>query len=258
MLARTYQQETLENRIKLLAPGLYYTSAAIGAAPTAPLASTSGRFHSGQLPSVSPILSALPEEGGDGDDPQLPAPPNQKPSGPPELTLPSSPEFGKASTGGQDGAAGTPASVSPFDSLSHKPFPAGEDGEKLPTTGPLAAVVAAGTAAADGAKPGVGDSADSGSGGAGIGGPARPVLLHSATLTRQDLAAAGIAQLTAAGAPPGAGGNEVAAAAAAVAMNALDEERMKVMALYQAAIIADQNAKLSVFTTRPAIFAPPL
>lgn len=255
MLARTYQQETLENRIKLLAPGLYYTSAAIGAAPTGPLASASGRFHSGQLPSVSPILSALPEEGGNDDHPQLPAPPNQKPSGPLELTLPSSPEFGKASIGGQDGAAGTPASVSPFDSLSHKPFPAGEDGEKLPRTGPLAAVVAAGTAAADGTKPGVGDSADSGP---AIGGPARPVLLHSATLTRQDLAAAGIAQLTAAGAPPGAGGNEVAAAAAAVAMTALDEERMKVMALYQAAIIADQNAKLSVFTTRPAIFAPPL
>ncbi|GAX72731.1 hypothetical protein CEUSTIGMA_g187.t1 [Chlamydomonas eustigma] len=51
---------------------------------------------------------------------------------------------------------------------------------------------------------------------------------------------------------------EIAAAAAeAAAAAAMEQQRQHVMALYDAAVIADQNAKLTVFTTRPAVYAPP-
>eukprot|EP00798_Chlamydomonas_sp_ICE-L_P003197 gene3197-13216_t len=49
-------------------------------------------------------------------------------------------------------------------------------------------------------------------------------------------------------------------AAANIAMDQVGDEeleRNRVMALYEAAVIADQNVKLSVFTTRPAIYSPP-
>ena len=42
-----------------------------------------------------------------------------------------------------------------------------------------------------------------------------------------------------------------------VASEVVDVERLRVVALYDAALIADQNVKLSVFTTRPAIYSPP-
>ena len=38
---------------------------------------------------------------------------------------------------------------------------------------------------------------------------------------------------------------------------AFEQQRQHVEQLYAAAVIADQNAKLSVFTTRPAVYAPP-
>eukprot|EP00879_Flechtneria_rotunda_P012021 GHRR01012555.1.p1 GENE.GHRR01012555.1~~GHRR01012555.1.p1 ORF type:complete len:447 (+),score=108.93 GHRR01012555.1:2005-3345(+) len=40
------------------------------------------------------------------------------------------------------------------------------------------------------------------------------------------------------------------------ASNALERERQRANALYKAAVEADQNAKLSIFATRPAIYAP--
>eukprot|EP00878_Enallax_costatus_P005388 GHUV01005657.1.p1 GENE.GHUV01005657.1~~GHUV01005657.1.p1 ORF type:complete len:450 (+),score=58.99 GHUV01005657.1:486-1835(+) len=38
--------------------------------------------------------------------------------------------------------------------------------------------------------------------------------------------------------------------------NTIDKEKQRAHALYQAAVVADQNAKLSIFATRPAIYSP--
>lgn len=230
VLQRTYLQEHLTAQLKMVAPGLYYTSNAMGPADAA----STQLSAPGPVPAeVGYIDSAVAQTLAWNANSQLDAA-QVEAGGRPAVGV----ELEHATQDAQPGAA-TPAEAaggqvpsrpaalsSPFSSANGQSLTAlngAEGGKPIPA--------AAGVAA----------------------GGQMPTLVKLGSMRR----VASSNPESGGGAGSAMGRDNAAANALQVANEAFEEEKQRIMALYQAAVIADQNAKLSVFTTRPAVYAPP-